>query len=57
MPKQDKFKAAVASAAGTTADNIDILDITEGRRRAGSVKVETKVLTLVVDCYMDEFFF
>jgi hypothetical protein len=33
----------VADAAGTTAANVDILSITEGRRRAGSVKVETKV--------------
>ena len=57
MPKQNKFKAAVASAAGTTADNVNILDITEERRRAGSVFVETKVLALVVDCYIDELFF
>jgi len=34
---------AVADTAGTTAANVDILSITEGRRRAGSVKVETKV--------------
>jgi hypothetical protein len=41
--KQDKYKTAVANPAGTTAANVDILSITEGRRRAGSVKVETKV--------------
>ena len=43
MPKKDKFKEAVASAAGTTAADVDILDITEEARRAGSVKVETQV--------------
>jgi len=43
MAKQDKFMAAVASAAGTTAANVEILAITEQRRRAGSVKVETKI--------------
>mmetsp|Transcript_11625 Transcript_11625/g.18525 ORF Transcript_11625/g.18525 Transcript_11625/m.18525 type:complete len:674 (+) Transcript_11625:120-2141(+) len=42
--KQNSFKAAVASAAGTIADNVMILSITEGSRRAGSVKVETKIL-------------
>ena len=41
--KQDKYKAAVATAAGTTAANVDIITITEARRRAGSIKVETKV--------------
>jgi hypothetical protein len=41
--KQGKYKVAVADTAGTTAANVDILSITEGRRRAGSVKVETKV--------------
>ena len=35
-------------AAGTTVANVDILSITEGRRRAGSVKVETKVSRLHV---------
>ena len=44
--KQDKYKVAVAKAAGTTAANVDILSITEGRRRAGSVKVETRVSRL-----------
>jgi len=41
--KQDKYKAAVASAAGTSADNVEILDIKEVRRRAGSIQVETKI--------------
>ena len=44
--KQDKYKAAVASAAGTRPANVvisNIISITEERRRAGSVKVETKV--------------
>jgi hypothetical protein len=41
--KQDKYKAAVANAAGTAAANVDIVSITEARRRAESVKVETKV--------------
>ena len=42
--KQDKYKVAVSNAAGTTAANVVILSITDGRRRAGSVKVETKIL-------------
>ena len=41
--KQDKYKAAVASSAGTRPANVVIISITEERRRAGSVKVETKV--------------
>ena len=40
--KQDKYKTAVASAAGTIAANIEI-SITDKRRRAGSVAVDTKV--------------
>jgi hypothetical protein len=40
---QDKYKTAVASAAGTIAANIEIVAITEKRRRAGSVNVQTKV--------------
>jgi len=40
--KQDKYKTAVASAAGTIAANIEI-SITEKRRRAGSVAVDTKI--------------
>lgn len=42
--KQFFFKEAVAGAAGTDAANVDIISITETRRRAGSVDVETKVL-------------
>ena len=41
--KQEKYKKAVASAAGTVTANVDIVSISEARRRAGSVKVETKV--------------
>jgi len=41
--KQDSYKVAVAAVAGTDPKNI-ILTITEARRRAGSVKVETKIL-------------
>ena len=41
--KQDKYKAAVANAAGTVAANVEIVRITEARRRAGKVAVETKV--------------
>ena len=41
--KQSKYKAAVASAAGTVAANVDILSITGTRRRAGKVDVETKI--------------
>ena len=33
----------MASAAGTVAANVDILSVTEGRRRAGSINVETKL--------------
>jgi len=42
--KQVSYIAAIASAAGTIPDNVLILSIKEGSRRAGSVKVETKVL-------------
>jgi len=41
--KRDKYKAAVANAAGTVAANVEIVKITEARRRAGKVDVETKV--------------
>jgi hypothetical protein len=47
--KQHKYKVAVANAAGNTTDNIDILAITEGRRRAERVKVETRVRLCVCD--------
>ena len=41
---QKKFKVAVASAAGTVAANVDILSITEKRRRAGSsIIIEIKI--------------
>ena len=42
--KQDKYKTAVANAAGTIAANVEIVKITDARRRAGKVNVETKVL-------------
>ena len=41
--KQDKYKTAIANAAGTVAANVEIVKITEARRRAGKVEVETKV--------------
>ena len=44
--KQKKYKAAIASAAGAPADNVDIVSITEKQRRAGSIDVETKVRAL-----------
>jgi hypothetical protein len=40
---QVQYKAALASAAGTVAANVEIISITEARRRAGSVNVDTKV--------------
>ncbi len=43
LAKQEKYKDAVASAAGTVAANVDILSVTEGRRRAGSINIETKL--------------
>jgi len=41
--KQTKYKNAVAMAAATIPDNVDILSSTEARRRGGFVKAETKV--------------
>jgi hypothetical protein len=41
--KQQKFKTAVSSAAGVPDVNVDIADIIEKRRRAGSIDVFTKV--------------
>ena len=42
--KQNKFKVSVASAAGTIAANVDIVSITEKRRRAGSsIMIEIKI--------------
>ena len=43
-PKQDKYKKAVANAAGTIAANVEIVKITDARRRTGKVVVETKIL-------------
>ena len=46
---QDKYKAAMAAAAGTDPANVEILRVTleyiyvKTRRRAGSIQVETKV--------------
>ena len=40
---QDRFKFAIGKTAGTTADNVDIVSITDARRRAGNVDVETKI--------------
>ena len=40
--KQKKYKEAVAKAAGTVAANIE-LKITDARRRASSIKVETTI--------------
>jgi len=42
--KQDKYKKAVANAAGTIAANVEIVKITDARRRTGKVVVETKIL-------------
>ena len=41
--KQTKYRNAVAMAADTIPDNVDIVSITEARRRGGFVKAETKV--------------
>jgi len=42
--KQLKFRAALAASAGTTAENVEITSITEGRRRQGQgIKVENKI--------------
>jgi hypothetical protein len=42
--KQLKFRRALAKSAGTTAESVEILSITEGRRRQGQgIKVENKV--------------
>jgi hypothetical protein len=46
---QHKYKVAVANSASTVTDNVDILAITEERRRAEKVKVETKVRLCVCD--------
>jgi hypothetical protein len=41
--QQVKYKAAVASSLDTPATNVEIVSITEVRRRAGSVNVETRI--------------
>ena len=41
--KKTLFKAAVAKTAGTVSANVDILSVTESRRRAGSIAVETRI--------------
>jgi hypothetical protein len=41
--KQSKYKIAAATAAGTIETNVDIVEIKEKRRRAGSIDVVTKV--------------
>ena len=42
--KELKFRTALATSAGTTAENVEILSITEVRRRQGSgIRVENKV--------------
>jgi hypothetical protein len=43
--KQEKFKEAMSATAGINTQNIDIVSITEGRRRAGSINVETRLRT------------
>jgi hypothetical protein len=43
---QDTFKEAIASAAGISPLNVNILSITDSRRRGGSVNVETKLSTM-----------
>ena len=51
--KQVAYKSAVAGAAGTEPSYVDIASVTERRRRAGSVEVETtvsesRVFTMIV---------
>jgi hypothetical protein len=42
--KQLKYRSALAASLGTTAEAVEILSITEGRRRQGQgIKVENKV--------------
>jgi hypothetical protein len=41
--KQDNYKSAMADTAGTSASNVDILQIKESRRRADSVDVKTQI--------------
>ena len=41
--KQDRYRLAMANAAGTSKANVDIQSITEIRRRATGVSIETKI--------------
>ena len=41
--KQSQYKTAVAAAASVPISRVIIVDITEARRRAGSVKVGTRI--------------
>jgi predicted transcriptional regulator of viral defense system len=41
---QQKYKAAIASVTETSADNVEIINITESHRRASSVDVHTQIL-------------
>ena len=53
VAKQDKYKAAVAAAASTSAPNVYIVSVTEttAQRRAGSIDVETKVFVVLLLCH------
>jgi hypothetical protein len=45
--KQSKFKSALAIASGTTVDTVEIISISDVRRRQGQgIKVESKVALL-----------
>ena len=46
---RDKFKVAVARAAGTTTSKVQIVSVMAGQRRAGGIKVETKVREMARD--------
>jgi hypothetical protein len=41
---QQKYKAAIASVTETSADHVEIINITESHRRASSVDVHTQIL-------------
>ena len=41
-------QAAMAATAGTVPSNVDILQVTEERRRAGSIIVDTKVVSPLI---------
>ena len=46
---RDKFKVAVARAAGTTTSKVQIVSVMAGQRRASGIKVETKVREMARD--------